>query len=72
MNAEINAYLFRGLFFGAIFIIATMALISDDISSQCLKIANNTTIQYNKCYLSNAPFPLNVDTSNWHIWKVKQ
>ena len=53
-------------------IIPTLGLISDDVSNQCKYIARNTSIPYHECYMDNVPFPLNVDTSNWHIWKVNK
>ena len=49
-----------------------LASIRDDISNQCISIASNTTIKSEKCYKDNVPFPLNIDTSDWHIWKVNK
>lgn len=65
-------YLFPILFFGGIVIIMTYGFISADIQDQCLVIAKNTTMSFNNCYRDNIPFPLNIDTSNWHIWKVNR
>ena len=52
-------------------IIPILAIIKEDVYSQCVKLHGNSTYTIHECYMNNAPFPLNVDTSNWHIWRVK-
>lgn len=41
-------------------------VIQVDIIGQCKTHSNPK-----QCYKDNAPFPLNVNTSDWHIWRVK-